>query len=89
MKKKREPYRDDQAAALDAIDARRIALGLTIEDLCAAADISVVTWWRMRRTGLGFVRRVRALKFALRTAEEKSRNAEAYFPDNHRPGGDA
>lgn len=80
MKKKREPYRSRQRAELDEIEARRKRLGISVAALCAAADVTSMTWWRMQKSGLAFRRRVRALSFALRTIEQQRRNAEGYFP---------
>lgn len=81
MKKKtKRAYRRDVAGALDAIDGRRIALDVTIAALCHEAGVSSSTWWRMRRSGLGFERRIRSLKFALRTIEQRRRQEESAFP---------
>ncbi len=77
--KQRTPYRPDQGLALTRIEATRIRLKITQEDLAESADLSVRTYRRMLRSGLGFSRHIRALRFALRTIEAKRRSAEKMF----------
>lgn len=85
-KKTKRPYRKDCTADLDAIDGKRVRLDVTIEAMCLEADVSVTTWWRMRRSGLGFTRRIRALKFALRTIEQRRQRGleDRAFPEGDR-----
>lgn len=65
-------YRPDQAVALKRLEARRRALGLSLDGWAAAADVPLRTLMRMRADGRGFDRHVRALAFALRTAERQA-----------------
>ncbi|MFK0330891.1 hypothetical protein ACIQUB_07185 [Rhizobium sp. NPDC090275] len=77
--KQRTPYRPDQGQALARIEASRSRLKITQEDLAEAADLSIRTYRRMIKSGLGFQRQIRALRFALRTIEAKRRSAEKMF----------
>lgn len=77
--KQRTPYRPDQRQALDRIEERRRQLEITQEDLAGTADLSTRTYRRMVKSGRGFTRHVRALRYALRTIEAKRKAAEAMF----------
>jgi hypothetical protein len=79
MKKQRTPYRPDQGLALSRIESRRLELAITQEDLCGAAALSNRTYRRMLRSGRGFDRHIRSLRYALRTLELKQRAAEIMF----------
>lgn len=82
----RGAYRPKKASEIDAIEARRIAGGFTFEDLCAKADVSVAQYRRMRKSGLGFTRRIKALQMALRTLEQEKRREGDAFPFAVLPG---
>lgn len=68
-------YRTDCSAELARIEARRMALSLTHEELARAASIATRTYLRMRQDGRAFRRHVTALRFALRTLEQRQRAA--------------
>lgn len=81
MEKKRTPYRPDQRLALQRIESARIKMGITRSDLCLSADLSTRTYRRMCTSGRGFDRHIRALRFALRTIEQRRRAAEQMFSE--------
>lgn len=81
--KQRTPYRPDQAHALSRIERDRVRLKITQEELAEGANLSVRTYRRMLKSGRGFDRQVRALRFALRTIEAKHRSAEKMFEGHH------
>ncbi len=85
----RGPYQPGKRAEIDAIEARRLANGFTVDALADKAGMSRRTYERMRRSGLGFHRRIKALQMALRTLEgERKREAEAFpFTVPGRAGG--
>lgn len=71
-----KPYRPDQSAKLAAIEARRLALNLSVEELASRAGISRNTLHRIRKDQRCWPRTVRALALALRSAEgEQKREA--------------
>lgn len=76
----RTPYRADQAHEIAGLVCRCARIGVTELEMCQTASVSSSTWWRMKRTGRGFPRRVKALQMALRTLEQRLRNQEAYLP---------
>ena len=79
MENQRKPYRPDQRLALQRIESTRIRMRISRTDLCAAADISTRTYRRMSTSGRGFARHIKALRFALRTIEQKRKASEMMF----------
>jgi hypothetical protein len=77
---KRGSYRDEEQAAIAAIEQRRKAAGVTFQELSVASGIAVATIRRMVRSGLGFPRQINALRMAMRTLERDRKTAEALFP---------
>ncbi|MEY9718804.1 hypothetical protein [Sinorhizobium fredii] len=71
--KRRTPYRPDQGFALSRIERRRQQLGITHVELYTVAEIPRNTYARIRKTGLAFKRHVIALRFAIRTIEQRRR----------------
>lgn len=71
--KRRTPYRPDQGLALSRIERRRQQLGITHVELYSVAEIPRNTYARIRKTGLAFKRHVIALRFAIRTIEQRRR----------------
>jgi hypothetical protein len=76
----RGAYRPKKAGEMDAIEARRIAVGLSVDELAAKAGMNRTTYFRMRKTGRGFTRRIKALQMALRTLEQEKRREGEIFP---------
>lgn len=82
----RGSYRITRAADLEAIEARRIAGGFTVGQLASKAGMDRSTYQRMRRTGQGFMRRIKSLQMALRTLESEAKRIDEAFPiDEARP----
>lgn len=73
-------YRPGKAVELEAIEARRLANGFTVDALARKAGMSRRTYERMRRSGLGFHRRIKSLQMALRTLEAERRREDEVFP---------
>ena len=78
--KERGAYQPKKASDLDAIEARRIAGGFTVDELARKAGMSRRTYERMRKSGRGFLRRIKALQMALRTLESERRREGEVFP---------
>ncbi|MBV2183766.1 MAG: hypothetical protein KUL88_04390 [Rhizobium sp.] len=68
-------YRRPAHAELARIEERRIALSVSHEELYLAAGIRRSAYYDMRRTGLSFPARIKALRFGLRTIEQRMRAA--------------
>jgi uncharacterized protein YerC len=77
---KRGSYRAEEAAAIAAIEARRIAAGVTYQALSETSGVAVATIRRMVRSGLGFQRKINALRMAMRTLERDRRSSSELFP---------
>lgn len=76
----RRPYRSLRAKDLERIEARRVAAGIALQELCGKSGVSTATYYRMRRSGLAFKRHVNALAMALRTLESERRGDDKLFP---------
>jgi hypothetical protein len=76
---KRKAYRPDQSFALDRIERRRVALGVSHADLYKAADMAPATYFRIRAANKAFHRHIIALRFALRTIEQRRRMTANMF----------
>lgn len=74
------PYRAAFATELAGIEARRVAAGISIDELAGKAGIDRSTYFRMRKSGLAFRRHVNALVMALRTLESDRRWQNDAFP---------
>lgn len=69
-------YRKPASPELSRIDAKRIELGISHEELYLAAGIARATYYAMRTDGLAFPRNLQALRYGLRTVEQRQRNAD-------------
>ncbi|MGI2031958.1 hypothetical protein ACRQ1B_06150 [Rhizobium panacihumi] len=78
-KKERTPYRPDQAVHLARIEARRQRLGIKHQDLADAADISIATYRRIRKSGRAALPQIVKLRFALRTIAQRRRAGDMMF----------
>lgn len=76
----RQPYRRDRRPQIDAIETRRKALGISVDQLAARAGMDRTTYYRMRRAGLAFERHLNALRIALRLFEREARAVTGMFP---------
>ena len=76
---KRTPYRPDQGLQLARIEERRLKLGVEHQDLALAADLALATYRRIRARGRASQAQVTALRFALRTLEQKRRLGALMF----------
>lgn len=76
----RGAYRPKKANEIDAIEARRLAGGFTVDELAAKAGMNRTTFFRMRKAGTGFTRRIKALQMALRTLEQEKKREGEVFP---------
>lgn len=72
----RRPYRPDSRAEIDAIEARRRQLRVSVADLAGRAGMSERKLMRIRRSGRAFGRDLVALRMALREID-KQRRAQA------------
>lgn len=72
-------YRSICPADIARIDQTRRRAGISQDDLARTAGLSVRTYRRMVAAGCGFPRRVKALRFALRTLLSARRSAERMF----------
>ncbi|TRL39845.1 hypothetical protein [Rhizobium straminoryzae] len=72
-------YRIEVSAELSRIEAKRLELKISHEDLYIAAGIARSTYYGMRASGLAFQSKLQALRYGLRTAEQRLRNAERLF----------
>lgn len=79
--RRRGAYRRHAGGELGAIEARRVLMEVSIDELAARAEIDVRTLYRMRRTGLAFPRQVLALKRALTSLERERRRADTMMPE--------
>lgn len=77
---KRGPYKPKKSVELEAIEARRIAGGFTVDELAMKAGINRATYYRIRQSGRAFTRRIKALQMALRTLEGERRREGDVFP---------
>ena len=68
-------YRRPVHAELSRIEARRIALSVSHEELYLAAGLKRSAYYDMLRTGLAFPARLMALRYGLRTIEQRRRAA--------------
>ncbi|MHA7968997.1 hypothetical protein [Rhizobium sp. CAU 1783] len=69
-------YRKDACAELARIETRRVELKISHEELYLAAGIARATYYAMRAERLAFPRKLAALRYGLRTIEQRQRNAE-------------
>lgn len=76
LAKKRGPYKPDATEDLKKIERRRIAAGVSLEELAGAADLTHRNLMYIRKSGRAFKRTIRALSFAVRTLERQKREAE-------------
>lgn len=76
----KKPYRSMKRRELDAIEARRLAARITIDELARKADITERTYRNAQRSGMAFKRTLVALNFALRTLEGDRRREIDVFP---------
>lgn len=79
MKKQRTRYRQDQAQALDRIEAKRARLNIEHQAMAEAAGIALSTYRRIRRRGAASLAQVNNLRFAIRTIAARQRASEAMF----------
>lgn len=68
-------YRRPAHAELSRIEERRVALSVSHEELYLAAGLKRSAYYDMRRTGLAFPARLMALRYGLRTIEQRRRAA--------------
>lgn len=83
MKKQRTPYRPDQAAQLERIEARRKRHDIRHEDLADAADLALSTYRRIRKTSRASKLQVNSLRWAIRTILKRREEADAMFEVAH------
>lgn len=76
---KRGAYRENCRAQLDAIEAKRVAAGVTMDELFGRAGIPRATGQRIFAEGKAFPRRLRALTFAMRELAKERQRAEHMF----------
>jgi len=77
---KGKPYRSIHQRELERIEARRVAAGVTLAELCDKSQVSQATYRRMRGSGRAFKRHVNALSMAMRTLEGERRRDDELFP---------
>lgn len=75
-----KPYRGDFSAELARIEARRVAAGVTIDELAGKAGMNERTYRRIKSSGLAFRRHARALAMAMRTLEGDRKREPDIFP---------
>lgn len=69
-------YRKPAVAELARIEAKRLELKISHEDLYLAAGITRATYYAMRSDQVAFPRNLQALRYGLRTVEQRLRNAD-------------
>lgn len=80
MKKPKRTYRDNMSEEIARIDERRLALNISHQELYQTAEVSRSTYQRLRRDNVAFPRTIQALRYALRTIEQRLKNAERILP---------
>lgn len=73
-------YRPQNRARIDALEARRRELGMTQEQLCLNAGMSVRAYRQMLRDGRGFPGRLNALALSLRAFDRQGEADAEAFP---------
>lgn len=79
VRRHRKTYRGDARAEIARLEKKRRRLGVSLAALAQRIGCAESTLTRMRRTGLAFPRRIRALTFALRSIEKERRAEEGAF----------
>ncbi len=77
---RRGPYRPDKSSEIAAIEARRRAAGITIDELTRKAQMTDRTYRNIRSSGRAWLRHVKALQMALRTLEQDKKREAEVFP---------
>ncbi|MFN7124654.1 MAG: hypothetical protein ACK4M8_02145 [Allorhizobium sp.] len=69
-------YRREASVELLRIEEKRLELKISHEDLYLAAGVTRATYYAMRSDQVAFPRNLQALRYGLRTLEQRQRNAE-------------
>lgn len=75
-------YRRDAKDRIEAVEARRRALGVTLDAFCHDAGMSRWRWQDAKRTGLAFERTIAAAERTVAGIERAARHAASAFPED-------
>lgn len=85
--REREPYKPDMTGKVDELELKRLALGVSIEDLAARAGMTERQLRRVRKSGRAWKREIHALRMALRSIEaDQKAEAELFGGDDETAG---